>query len=179
MSSNPSQPPPPPPPPPVPSKARSSGPLKFDPPIPEHDSTRPRTPQEAERFFRRVALENQPPSRTMRWLSIGGWVAGARKSIFSCSRERLILRIVVNRQPLGRYAFRSRTMQSHNEVYCLTVRSSRFPIVSYAISYHIRFMYQVLITHVSACIYPMPLQSPPATWYCTQTLGNANTSFHL
>jgi hypothetical protein len=74
------------------STARSTRPLKSDPPIPVHDSDRPRTPQEAERFFRRVALENQPPSRTMRWLSIGGWVAGACKSIFACSRERLILR---------------------------------------------------------------------------------------
>ncbi|KAJ9095071.1 hypothetical protein QFC20_006759 [Naganishia adeliensis] len=71
--SDPSQPRPP----PVTSTAHSTGPLKSDPPIPEHDSTRPRTPQEAERFFRHVALENQPPSRTMRWLSIGGWVAGA------------------------------------------------------------------------------------------------------
>ncbi|GHJ88730.1 hypothetical protein NliqN6_5132 [Naganishia liquefaciens] len=48
-----------------------------NPKLPEHDASRPRTPQEAERFFRRIALENQPPSRTMRWLSIGGWVAGA------------------------------------------------------------------------------------------------------
>lgn len=53
-----------------------------NPQIPEHDASRPRTPQEAERFFRRIALENQPPSRTMRWLSIGGWVAGACKSPF-------------------------------------------------------------------------------------------------
>jgi hypothetical protein len=44
---------------------------------PTAESTRPRTAQEADRFFRRIALEGQPPSKTMRWLSIGGWVAGA------------------------------------------------------------------------------------------------------
>lgn len=46
---------------------------------PNAEATRPRTAQEAERYFRRIALERQPPSNMMRWLSIGGWVAGACK----------------------------------------------------------------------------------------------------
>jgi hypothetical protein len=63
--------------------------------IPEPDAARARTPQEAERFFRRIALENQPPSRTMRWLSIGGWVAGTCKSCSLGSVGRLIPQSVV------------------------------------------------------------------------------------
>lgn len=174
--SDPSQPRPP----PVTSTARSTGPLKSDPPIPAHDSTRPRTPQEAERFFRRVALENQPPSRTMRWLSIGGWVAGACKSIFSCSRERLILRIVVNRDPLGRDAFRrlgvcGLTMRSCG----LTVRSRSFSccILRYIIPYPIHIPsahHPCICLHLSNAT----LQSLQVTWYSTQTLANANMSFH-
>lgn len=123
------------------STARSTRPLKSDPPIPVHDSDRPRTPQEAERFFRRVALENQPPSRTMRWLSIGGWVAGACKSIFACSRERLILRNC-------RKTLRCGTRRSTN---CGSHRSRASSL--YSTLYHIMLRYKIqVLIHVSACI---------------------------
>lgn len=109
-SSQPSQPP-------LPTASPSSStPLgtSTNPPIPGHDASRPRTPQEAERFFRRIALENRPPSRTMRWLSIGGWVAGACKSMLSGFLERLISRLV-NGRLVSRPSSMPGLLRSHSE----------------------------------------------------------------
>lgn len=128
------------------SSARSTRPLKSDPPIPVHDSDRPRTPQEAERFFRRVALENQPPSKTMRWLSIGGWVAGACKSFFPCFRERLILRNCC--KPLGRGIRRSSDYGGLAAKSCLSCCTLRY-IISCPDSY-IKLILRI-------CLHSMPL----------------------
>jgi hypothetical protein len=45
------------------------------PPTPDQIPS-PRTQQQADKYFRRVANENVLPSRFNRWLSIGGWVVG-------------------------------------------------------------------------------------------------------
>ena len=45
-------------------------------PPPPDQIPSPRTQQQADKYFRRVANENVLPSRFNRWLSIGGWVAG-------------------------------------------------------------------------------------------------------
>jgi hypothetical protein len=39
----------------------------------------PRSPEQAEKYFRRVAgdPERRLPTRTMKWLGVGGWVVGA------------------------------------------------------------------------------------------------------
>jgi hypothetical protein len=134
-----------------------------NPKLPEHDASRPRTPQEAERFFRRIALENQPPSRTMRWLSIGGWVAGACKFLFLRPVGRLIPRLVA--PCAGR---RTR---------CGLIATPRLSRCIYLNLYHA--MIRMLIIRVPC--FPMHLllrQSPLDTWFSTQISGTANTSFH-
>lgn len=45
----------------------------------------PRSAEQAERYFRRVAKDNILPSRAHRWLSLGGWILGGGRS-WSCGR---------------------------------------------------------------------------------------------
>lgn len=140
---------------PTPTQTASGTP---NPQIPEHDASRPRTPQEAERFFRRIALENQPPSRTMRWLSIGGWVAGTCKCPFFSFCRTPDSAISSARRDVRTRCGLSRTPR-------------RSPVVS---TLHYIMPYVTCSSLRVSCLH----QSPLDTWSSTQTLETVNTSFH-